>query len=197
MEIIWYMIPEMQSEIDRIFLSFWSIFCPFSSRAPAPKKTLKKWNNTSGGTINDHHMMHGSWDMECDRQNFFIILSQFLPFYLTHDPKTQNFEKITPGDIIILHKCTKNHDHMLSMINDQCSWDIAHDWCNFNFSFWAIFCPFIPLTTWKIKNFENDAQFWRYGGRQTDGQTDWWMNGWTDEWMEKVTYRVGAPFKNF
>ena len=29
--------------------------------------------------------------------------------------KIQNFEKMkkTSGDIIILHKCTKNHDHML------------------------------------------------------------------------------------
>ena len=28
--------------------------------------------------------------------------------------KNQNFEKMKkrPGDIVILHKCTKNHDHM-------------------------------------------------------------------------------------
>ena len=51
-----------------------------------------------------------------------------------------------PGDIIILHKCTKNHDHML-----YCSWDMAHDRCNCYFSFRAIFCPFTPLTAQKIK----------------------------------------------
>ena len=46
---------------------------------------------------------------------FFIILGHFLPFYPTNNPKYQNFEKMnqSPGDIIILHKCTKNHDHML------------------------------------------------------------------------------------
>ena len=33
----------------------------------------------------------------------------------TNNPKNQNFEKMkkTSGDIVILLKCTKNHDHML------------------------------------------------------------------------------------
>ena len=52
--------------------------------------------------------------------------------------------KKMPGDVIILHKCTKNHDHML-----YCLWDIVCD--RYYFSFWAIFCPFTPLTTEKIK----------------------------------------------
>ena len=32
-----------------------------------------------------------------------------------NNPKSENFKtmKKTPGDIIILHSCTKNHDHML------------------------------------------------------------------------------------
>ena len=72
----------------------------------------------------------------------------FCTFYLTNSPKNQNFEKLkkTPGDIIILHKCAKNHDHML-----YCSWDMVCDRCNCYFSFWAIFCPFTPLTAQKIK----------------------------------------------
>ena len=55
-------------------------------------------------------------------------------------------KKKTPRDIIILHMSTKNHDHML-----YCSLDMAHDGYNFYFSFWAIFCPFTPLTAQKIK----------------------------------------------
>ena len=47
---------------------------------------------------------------------------------------------------VILHNCTKNHDHML-----YCSWDMARDRCNRYYSFWAIFCPFTHLTAWKIK----------------------------------------------
>ena len=87
-------------------------------------------------------------------------MGYFLPFYpLTawkmkiSSMKNENLKKMKkrPGDIIIiLHKCTKNYDHM-----PYCSWDMAHDTCNFYFSFWAIFClltpPPPPLTAWKIK----------------------------------------------
>ena len=51
--------------------------------------------------------------------------------------------KTGPGNIIILHKCTKTHDHML-----QCSYDMVRDRYNY-FSFWAIFCPFTHLTAQK------------------------------------------------
>ena len=69
-------------------------------------------------------MMHGSWEIERSRQNF-------LPFFSTNNSKNQNFEKMKgrrkkkPGGIIILHKCPKNHDHML-----YCSWDMECDRCN-------------------------------------------------------------------
>ena len=59
----------------------------------------------------------------------------------------------TPADIIILYKCTKNHDHILYY-----SWDIVRDGCNCYFSFWAIFALLHapppsapPVTAWKIK----------------------------------------------
>ena len=72
----------------------------------------------------------------------------FCPFNPPNSPKNNNFKKLKtpPGYIIILHMCTKNHDHML-----YCSWDMVHDSCNSYFSFWANFCPFTPLTAWKIK----------------------------------------------
>ena len=68
------------------------------------------------------------------------MLDYFLPFYPPNSPKNENFKKMKtmPGDVIILHKCTKNHDHMLYY-----SWDMVRDRCNY-FSFWAIFCPFTP-----------------------------------------------------
>ena len=43
--------------------------------------------------------------------------------------------KKTPGDIIILHNYTKNHDQML-----HSSWDMVNDRRNY-FSFWATFSP--------------------------------------------------------
>ena len=44
-----------------------------------------------------------------------LTLVHFLYFYPINNLKNQNFEKMkkTSGDIIVLHKCTKNYDHML------------------------------------------------------------------------------------
>ena len=55
-------------------------------------------------TKNHNYMMYGSWDMECDRQNFFVIMDRFLPFYSPMDPENQNCEKMkkTLEDITIL-----------------------------------------------------------------------------------------------
>ena len=111
-------------------------------------------------------------------------MGYFLPFY--YSPKCwkyQNLEKMNkmPGDIIILHMHTKNYDQMM-----YGSWDMVRDRCN-SFSFWAIFCPFIPLAAQKIKIkkrkmkkkpwryyftyvyqklWSDDVQFLRYGAWQ-------------------------------
>ena len=79
---------------------------------------------------------------------FFVILDHFLPFQPPNNPKNQNFSKTETmsRDIIILHKCTKNDDHML-----YCSWDMAHNGCNCHFSFWDTFCTFTSLTAQKSK----------------------------------------------
>ena len=86
--------------------------------------------------------------MARDGGNYFSFWAVFCPFYLPNNSKNQNLKKRkkAPGDIIILHKFTKNHDHML-----YCCWDVVRDRCNCHFSLWAIFCPFIPLTAQKIK----------------------------------------------
>ena len=91
-----------------------------------------------------------------------IVISHFgLLFPLLYSPKSpknQNFEKMkkNPGNIIILHKCTINENHMMYV-----SWDIMHDRQNF-LSFWTVFCPFTPLTTQKIKIFKEWKCTWRY-----------------------------------
>ena len=98
--------------------------------------------------INDSHMMHDPWDMECNRQNYFVILDHFLPFYLSNNLKSQNFEKMkkTPGDITILHRRNINHNHTM-----HGSWDTKCNRQNF-LLFWAIFCPF----TRKSKFWKNE-----------------------------------------
>ena len=137
-----------------IFLSFWTIFCTFT-----PLKTKKKskfWKSGKNARRYYHftHAQHKwqSYDVwflryRAWRTELFVILEHFLHFYPTKSPKNQNFEKLLkkPGDIIILHKDAKNHDHM-----PHCSWDMMHDKCDY-FLFWAIFCRFTPLMTPKIK----------------------------------------------
>ena len=98
-----------------------------------------------------YHLLYCSWDMVCDGCNcYFSFWAIFCRFYDPNSLKNENFqntEKKKPGDIIILHKCTKNYD-MLS-----CSWDI---WCVtdviiFHFGlFFALFTP-SPLTAWEKK----------------------------------------------
>ena len=80
----------------------------------------------------------------------FCHFEPFLLFYPTNNPKNQNFEtlKKNPGDIITLHKWTKNDDHVL-----RCSLAMARNGCNCYFSFWAIFCPFTSLIPQKVKTF--------------------------------------------
>ena len=100
-------------------------------------------------------MMYGSWDhgdiispywdIKCHVQNllsFWTIFSSFTPLTTQRIKilKTVKNAK-TPGDIIILNKCTKNHDHIL-----YCSWDMARDRCHCYFWFWAIFAIFMPLS---------------------------------------------------
>ena len=38
-------------------------------------------------------MIYGSWDVKCNRQNFFVILGHFLPFYTPNSPKKWKFHK--------------------------------------------------------------------------------------------------------
>ena len=74
-------------------------------------------------------------------------VSIFLPFYPPNNPENQNFEKLkkASGDVIILHMCTKNDDHII-----YASWDMECDRNKF-LSFWASFCSFTPLLAPKIK----------------------------------------------
>ena len=108
-------------------------------------------------TKNHNHMMYGSWDMECDRQNFLSLWTVFalLPPY---GPKKSKFWK-----------------------NEKNTWsyyyftNVYHKWqsCDVQFfryrvqqtkflSFWTVFCPFTPLTTRKIKILKNWKNAWRY-----------------------------------
>ena len=101
------------------FLSFWTVFCPFTHPKDLENQNFEKIKNTTEDiiilpmcTINKNHMMYGSSDMECNRQNIFVILDRFLSFYPPNNPKNKNLEKRKkpPGDIIILDRCNINEN---------------------------------------------------------------------------------------
>ena len=80
---------------------------------------------------------------------YIIVLNMCIIWGMVHDIKNENVFL----DAIILHLCTKNHDHMM-----YACWDMACDrhgsWnirCNSFLSFRAIFCLLTLLTTQKIK----------------------------------------------
>ena len=79
---------------------------------------------------------------------FFAILGHFLTYYFPNDQENQNFQKRKklPGDVILLHMCAINDDHMM-----YGSWDMEHD------RFFVIldyFLPFYPPKNPKNQTFE-------------------------------------------
>ena len=83
-----------------------TIFCTFDPPPPPLetwkiktliklKKKKKSWNycHLHHKCINKNHTMYGSWDMECDRQNFSHF-GPFLPFYSPNNLKNDNFDEM-------------------------------------------------------------------------------------------------------
>ena len=81
-----------------------------------------------------------------------------MPLYTTHNLKNQNFEKMKkiPGDIITLHLCTTNDNHMM-----YASRDMEHDRQNF-LSFRAIFVTLAHSQPEKSKFWKNEQNTWIY-----------------------------------
>ena len=134
------------------FLSFWTIFCPFTPLTTQKIKILKKGKKhlkiiiiLQMCTINESHMMYGCWDMECNGQKFLSFWTNFCPFTPPNNPKNQTFEKTT-DDIIILNMCTINDNYMI-----YGSWDMKRD--GQNFFILDHFLPFYPPNNLKNQNF--------------------------------------------
>ena len=119
MMIIWYIVPEISSTIDRLFVIL-DYFWPFYPLATRKIKILKNEKNY----WRYYHFKHEyhewkSWCMIPEIWSTADIIFCFGPFFaLLHPPnkpENQNFEKRkkTPGDIIILPKCTINDNHTI------------------------------------------------------------------------------------
>ena len=131
-------------------------FCPFTPLTTWKIKILKKWKQHL--EISFHTcvpkmiiiwcMVPEIWSMRdkifCHSGPFFALLPPLTTW------KNQSFGKMRkmPGDVIILHKHSKNHDQMLYY-----SLDMALNRYNCYFSFGLLFVPITYLTARKIKIF--------------------------------------------
>ena len=203
MTIIWCMVPIWQTECIVILDSFWHFFHNNNPK----NQNFEKMKTDPGDiiifhmcTIYDNHMMY----MKHDRQNVLLFLTVFCSFtpLTTWKIKILKTLKKTPGDIIILHMCTTNDNHMMyGSLDTECH---RHN----SLSFWTIFCPFTPppphpltpLKTQKIKILKKWKRHLEISSfytcvpklmiRWCTVPEIWCTMG---EQMEKVTYRGGCP----
>ena len=120
--------------IRQNLFSFWTTFCPFTEKS-------KFWRRKPGDiisshvcTTNDNHMMYGSLDIRCNRQNFsWTIFCPFKPHPTPPPPlktwKINIFIKWRKKNswryYHLYHKCI-NENHMM-----YGCWDIECDRMNF------------------------------------------------------------------
>ena len=153
---------ERQLFIKKNCWSFWShfrvifvilaMFCPFTSLANVKIKIWKKYK-TPGDitllhmrTINEDHMMYGSWDTRHHRQRFLSFWAIFCPLTLLTTRKIKTSKKWKKVQryyhfTLVYHK---SHHMMYASRDMECNRQSF-------LSFWTIFCPFTLLTTPKIK----------------------------------------------
>ena len=96
--IIWCMAPEIWRATESIVIL--SHFLPLYYTDNLKNQNFEKMKKTPWDiiilhmyTINENHMMYGSWNMECNRQNFYSFWNIFCPF-APNNPENQNFEKM-------------------------------------------------------------------------------------------------------
>ena len=106
------------------YFSFWVIFCTFNPLKAQKAKILKKWKKTletSSFCIYVPKIMI-KWCMVPERWcvTDVIVIYHFGLFFALLQPKKSKFWKIkkTPGDIIILHMCTKNYYQMMYILQN-------------------------------------------------------------------------------
>ena len=138
MTIISCIVPQIWSATERIFCHSGLFFVLLPPTSNSQKNQNFEKMKTKPGviilhmhTINDNHMSVANRIF----LSFWPIFALLLPPppppypYPPNNPKNQLFEKIKqiPWDIIILHKCCKNHDHIL-----YCSWDLVRNQKSFS-----------------------------------------------------------------
>ena len=146
--VICYTVPEIWCMMNVIVFHFGLFFCSFAPLTAQEIKISKNWQQlieiqsfytSAPKVIIICHTVLEIWHMTD------AIVFHFGQFFALSPPKNEHFKTVKKihGDSI-LHKCTRNNDHML-----YCSQDKMCGRCYF--SFWAIFYPFTPIKVRNIK----------------------------------------------
>ena len=151
MKVIWCMVPEILSMTGRIFCHFGPFFALLAPNN-TKKQNFEKIKKSPGDvlilhmcTINESHMMYGSWDIECNRQNY-------LSFWTVPDnPKNQNFEKLKKKHLETSSLYTSVAKIMIICYTVPWIWHITDLFCFFISSY---FLPFYLPNSPKNKNLE-------------------------------------------
>ena len=176
MTIIWYMVPDISSTIDKFFCHFALFFALLPTKEP---RKSKFWINERNSWryyhfTHEYHkwksydvwfLRYGAWQTGY----FSSWATIFCPFTPLTAQKMKISKKWKNG--WRYHHFTQvyqNHIHML-----YCSLDMTQDTSNFYFSFWAIFCSFTPNSSKKSKLWLDNVRFLRYGTQRTDNR---WMD---------------------
>ena len=135
---------------DHIMYGSWDInfchFCPFLPFYPLTTQKIKIYKKKTNNFTKIYDICYTvpeTWRVIL----LWTIFHPFIPLTVSK-MKIKKKKKKAPGDIIILHNCTKNRDHML-----YCPWDMARDGCNCYFSSWAVFA-LLPLQQHKKWKFQ-------------------------------------------
>ena len=114
---IWFLRYGVQQTEFFVILDCFLPFYPLTTwKIKILKKWKKAWRYYHLTQVCHKWQSNDLWFLryQVRRTEFFVILNHFLPLYPPNNPKNQNLEnmKKTPGDIIILHMCTTNDNHM-------------------------------------------------------------------------------------
>ena len=150
MTVTWCMFHEIWNATGRSFWHFGSFFPLLSPLKTKKIKILKKWKK-SLEILSSYTCVTIIWYMVPKISNTMDrTFCHFGPFFALLPPSQPQKMKIlkkwkkAPADIIILHMCTINDNHMIYDF-----WDMKCDRQNF-LSFWNVFSPYSP----KKWNFE-------------------------------------------
>ena len=150
---IWCSVPEIRSEMYRIFCHT-GLFFALSPPPQQPGKS-KFWKNKKSTCrcrpFTRVYLIWRSndvWFLRYKAQwtEFFVILGHFLPFYPTKNQENFFLKKWNISlEILSFYSCASQMAIIWCMVCEK--WSVKGNFL----SFWTIFCLFTFLSTWKIR----------------------------------------------